>query len=316
MLLIILIIIIVCVVLGLLWYKSTRGESTEGKSKDITAKNTLTITKDGASTSSTSEAQSGREGYMKMPGSIKPCHTGEPDGETGSAWCDEIGYDKDKHGMAYFYDLGWPSTRDGSFPEDCVVEGDLSRCKEVVACSGGGFDCAFTEEFDASGALIGITNSEGLQLLDVMANDAWDGKWDDWDLVNDELKDLFEWKDGKLLLKRDFRLGSAGTELTLPMVVEGKMPPTMYMIALLGSMKLANEKKPDEIVLQVAGAKEVFDSVVLNPVVIEMPAVMREAPSMTDATNLQFGARQNEAPSTSRPPLEPGSLIEMDMRRP
>ena len=249
-LLLVLIICIFCVVLGaLLWYASRRKG---GK--------TLTITKDGATltTGSTFDFGLTGEGYMKMPRSIRPCHTGEPHDITDTEWCDKIGYDKDKHGMTYFYDLGFEGTKDIRFKEECVVKGDLQKCKEVVACSGDGFGCAFTEEFDANGALIGITNSEGLQLLDVMANDAWDGKWEDWDVLNKEIKKLLEWKDGKLVLTRDFRLGTAGTELTLPMAIQGGMPPTLYFIALLGSMKIANEKKPGEIKLQVDGAKDVF----------------------------------------------------------
>lgn len=269
LILIILIIIIVCVVLGLLWYKSTRGA----------VKNTLTITKDGASTSSTTESQSGREGYMKMPRTIKPCHTGEADGITGTAWCDSIGYDKDKHGMSYFYDLGFSATQSHRFHEDCEETGTgadaVMKCKEVVACPDGGFDCAFTEEFDADGALIGITNSEGLQLLDVMSNDAWDGKWDDWDTLNNEIMRLVEWKDGKLVLRNSNNFGTAGTEWTLLNALKNDIPPTFYFIALLGSMKMANEEKPDEIILQVDGAKEIFNNVILNPVVTEgaKPAV-------------------------------------------
>ena len=262
--LLIILIIIVCVVLGLLWYKSTRGGSTEGKSKDITVKNTLTITKDGAHTSSTSEAQSGREGYMKMPHSMKPCHTGETDGVTGTAWCDSIGYDKDKHGMVYFYDLGFSATETHRFKEDCVETGTgagaVKKCKEVIACPDGGFDCTFTEEFDSNGVLIGITNSEGLQLLEVMSNDAWDGKWDDWSSLNDEIKRLVEWKDGKLVMLHSNNLGTAGTEWTLLNAMKGGLPPTLYFVALLSSMKMANEEKPDEIILQVEGAKGVFDS--------------------------------------------------------
>ena len=250
LLLVLIIIGIFCVVLGaLLWYASRRKG---GK--------TLTITKDGATltTGSTFDFGLTGEGYMKMPRSIRPCHTGEPHDITDTEWCDKIGYDKDKHGMTYFYDLGFGGTKDIRFKEECVVKGDLQKCTEVVACSGDGFGCAFTEEFDANGALIGITNSEGLQLLDVMANDAWDGKWEDWDVLNKEIKKLLEWKDGKLVLTRDFRLGTAGTELTLPMAIQGGMPPTLYFIALLGSMKIANEKKPGEIKLQVDGAKDVF----------------------------------------------------------
>ena len=279
MIVVILTIIIIAVIIGLLWYASTKK-----KGEERPAKNTLTITKDGASTSSTTESQSGREGYMKMPRSIKPCHTGESDDITGTAWCDSIGYDKDKHGMAYFYDSGFgPNAR--MFEEECVTIGEgvgaLQKCKEVVACADGGFDCAFTEEFDADGALIGITNSEGLQLLDVMANDAWDGKWDDWSSLNDEIMRLAEWKDGKLVLINSNNLGTAGTEWTLLNAIKSDIPPTLYFLALLASMKIANEEKPDEIILQVEGAKEVFNNVILNPVVIEgtKSAVPHKAPS-------------------------------------
>jgi hypothetical protein len=268
MIVVILTIIIIAVIIGLLWYASTKK-----KDEKIPAKNTLTITKDGASTSSTSEAQSGREGYMKMPRSMKPCHTGETDGITGTAWCDSIGYDKDKHGMAYFYDLEFSAAQSHRFHEDCEETGSgagaVRKCKEVVACPDGGFDCAFTEEFDSNGALIGITDSEGIQLLDVMANDAWDGKWDDWSSLNDEVKRLVEWKDGKLVLISSNNFGTAGTEWTLLNAMKNDVPPTLYFVALLSSMKMANEEKPDEIILQVEGAKGVFDNVILNPVVME-----------------------------------------------
>ena len=278
MIVVILTIIIIAVIIGLLWYASTKKKGEERPTK-----NTLTITKDGASTSSTTESQSGREGYMKMPRSIKPCHTGEADDITGTAWCDSIGYDKNKHGVAYFYDLGFGSN-DRMFEEECVTvgeSGDLQKCKEVVACADGGFDCAFTEEFDADGALIGITNSEGLQLLDVMANDAWDGKWDDWSSLNDEIMRLVEWKDGKLVLINSNNFGTAGTEWTLLNALKNNLPPTLYFIALLASMKMANEEKPDEIILQVEGAKEIFNNVILNPGVTEgaKPAVPHKAPA-------------------------------------
>jgi hypothetical protein len=209
---------------------------------------------------------------MRIPGSVRPCHTGEPYDRTGTEWCDKIGYDKDKHGLTYFYDLGFESTTKSlGFKQDCVVKGGLQKCKEVVACSGDGFGCAFTEEFDANGALIGITNSEGLQLLDVMANDAWDGKWGDWDVLNKEIKGSFKWEDGKLVLARGSpRLGAAGTELTLPMAMKGGMSPTLYFIALLGSMKLANEKKPGEIKLQIDGAKGLFITSFITPQHVEV----------------------------------------------
>jgi len=271
MIVVILTIIIIAVIIGLLWYASTKKKGEEIQTVNP-GKKTLTITKDGASTSSTSKVQSGREGYMKMPRSMKPCHTGETDFVTGTAWCDKIGYDKDKHGMSYFYDLGFGGMGSHMFEEECVVvgeSGDLQKCKEVIACSGDGFGCAFTEEFDADGALIGITNSEGLQLLDVMANDAWGGKWDDWSSLNDEVKGLVEWKDGKLVLIHSNNLGTAGTEWTLLSAIKNDIPPTLYFLALLSSMKMANEEKPDEIILQVDGAKEIFNNVILNTGVME-----------------------------------------------
>ena len=258
--------IVIVAVIGLLWYARTKKTSTKKKSEDTPAeipveKTTLTIRSDGASTS-TNIQSSGREGYMKIPGSMKPCRTGEPDDITGTVWCDSIGYDKDKHGMAYFYDLGFGGMGSHMFEENCVAvgtSGELQKCTEVIACADGGFGCAFTEEFDADGALISITNSEGLELLDVMANDAWGGKWDDWSFLHSEIKSIFKWENGKLILAKDENFGKAGTEFTLPMAIKNELPPTMYMVALLGSMKLANEKKPDEIILQIAGAKEVFD---------------------------------------------------------
>ena len=287
MIVVILTIIIIAVIIGLLWYASTKKKDEEIQTVNP-GKTTLTITKDGAFISSTSEAQSGREGYMKMPRSMKPCHTGETDGITGTAWCDSIGYDKDKQGMAYFYDLGFSATETHRFHEDCeeigAGAGAVMNCKEVVACPDGGFDCAFTEEFDSNGALIGITNSEGIQLLDVMSNDAWGGKWDDWSSLNDEVKGLVEWKDGKLILIHSNNLGTAGTEWTLLSAIKNDIPPTLYFLALLSSMKMANEEKPDEIILQVGGAKEIFNNVILNPVVMEgagtdVPLEPLEAPS-------------------------------------
>jgi len=208
--------------------------------------NVLTITENGASTTETYRM---REGYMIIP-DVTQCHDGEP-----ADWCSEMRYSTDD-GMAFIYD-----EQLGPEPENHLpCDGETLCESKPNTCPGGGYDCAFTEKYDSDGTLISISNKNGEELLEKMADDAWAGKWENWNFAQTIKKDV-GYKDGKIIFTKDTHGFhgeiKAGDELTLEFATSMGVP-TMYFIALLLLMSEAGEPKPDKIVLAVKGARDGF----------------------------------------------------------
>jgi hypothetical protein len=210
--------------------------------------NVLTITENGTAKTNTSTEgyRMRRERYLIMP-KVQMCH--QTDNVPG--WCSSIEYNKEKNGIPFFYDLEYEADNQ-SF--DRVCEGEM--CSETVACKDGGFDCVFTEKFNDEGTLYSISNKAGEELLDMMADDAWSGKWDNWGFI-DRLKREVKYSDGKLYARTG---EDTEVELTLKMALEEGGNASVYFIALLAFMHENGEPKPDRIVLAVKGAKDAFQT--------------------------------------------------------
>jgi hypothetical protein len=208
--------------------------------------NVLTITEKGASTTETYRM---REGYMIIP-DVTQCHVDEP-----ASWCREMGYSKD-NGLAFIYDEQLGPRPENNLPCD----GETLCENKPNTCPGGGYDCAFTEKYDSEGTLISISNKNGEELLEKMADDAWAGKWENWNFAQMIKKDV-EYKGGKIIFTKDNHGPGgeikAGDELTIKLATTMGVP-TMYFIALLLFMYEAGEPKPDKIVLAVKGARHGF----------------------------------------------------------
>jgi hypothetical protein len=222
----------------------------DGKAPAPQDGNVLTITEKGASTTETYRM---REGYMIIP-DVGHCHNSpKPPG-----WCREMGYSKDE-GMAFIYDVQL-----GPRPENNLPCDGETLCEDKPnTCPGGGYDCAFTEKYDSEGTLISISNKNGEELLEKMADDAWAGKWENWNFAQTIKKDI-EYKGGKLIFTKDIHGPDvpggeikAGDELTLKLATSMGVP-TIYFIALLLLMSESGEPKPDKIVLAVKGARDSF----------------------------------------------------------
>ena len=248
LMIIILVVVVLCLV-GVAVAVFSSGSSTDSTSALASAPapkdgNVLTITENGASKTETYRM---REGYMIIP-DVRGCHVAEPAG-----WCSEMGYSKDE-GMAFIYDeqLG-PSP-----PNNLPCEEGAEMCEDKPnTCPGGGYDCAFTEKYNSEGTLISISNKKGEELLDKMADDAWAGKWKNWQFARGMKRDL-DYKGGKIILKKDGPGGAkAGNELTLKLATTMGVP-IMYFIALLLFMYEAGEPRPDKIVLAAKGARHGF----------------------------------------------------------
>ena len=200
---------------------------------------TLVITESG----STTETYRIRENYTIMP-DVSICHQGRDNN-----WCEPMGYNKDIHGAAFIYDMSLP--KNVSKYKPCT--GDIC-VEELTECPNGGYDCAFLERYDENGALVSISDKDGNELLEKMADDVWNGRWEDWD-ESRSFDERLEYVDGKLLLKSDSFFGSKGDEFTLAKANDLGMP-IAYFIALLIFKYRAGEPKPGSIVLNVTGARE------------------------------------------------------------
>lgn len=239
---IIVIVLVLCCALGLAYSVYSVKTAFENAPVRVTKKqntgDVLVITEDGASRQGGGGSSSTTETYLIL-GDPKECR-----GEKRAEWCDKVSYDQTTDGLTYFYDLGF----------DPNVQGFRNK----AACPDGGFECAYVEKFDASGALVEIVNEKGEQFLDKMADDVWAGKLDDWHFKDKIVKDI-EYANGKMTFNKAVQEGvKKGDELSLKWANSYGVA-TMYFIALLTSMKLAGEKKPAKIVLNVKGAKEAFE---------------------------------------------------------
>lgn len=248
---IIAIVLVLCCALSLAYSVYSVKTAFENAPVRVTKKkntgDVLVITEDGASREGGGGSSSTTETYLLF-GDPKECR-----GEKRAEWCDKVSYDQTTDGLTFFYDLGFdPNVR--GWTEKCQG----GSCTKKVACPDGGFECAYVEKFDASGALVEIVNEKGEQFLDKMADDVWAGKLDDWEFKDKIVEDV-EYANGKMTFNRDVQEGvKKGDELSLKWANSYGVA-TMYFIALLTSMKLAGEKKPAKIVLNVKGAKEAFE---------------------------------------------------------
>ena len=241
---IIAIVLVLCCVVSLAYSVYSVKTAFENAPVRVTKKkntgDVLVITEDGASREGGggSSSTSTTETYLIL-GDPQECR-----GEKRAEWCDKVGYDQTTDGLTFFYDLGF--------------EPDVRGFRNKAACSDGGFGCAYVEKFDASGALVEIVNEKGEQFLDTLADDVWAGKLDDWEFKDRIVKDI-EYANGKMTFKKDQQpFAKKGDELSMKSANSYGVA-TMYFIALLTSMKLAGEKKPAKIVLNVKGAKEAFE---------------------------------------------------------
>ncbi|AUT19072.1 hypothetical protein DSLPV1_101 [Dishui lake phycodnavirus 1] len=241
------VVIVVVVLIFLFWSggeekedKKSGGEKKgveEGKEKRWEKDgNILKITNDALERSSDSDGT--RENYLIVP-DVRNCHKDEPD-----EWCSEMKYNKDADGLAFIYDI-----EVGANPPP------------VGECPGGGYACAFIERYDAEGTLIGISNDSGQQLLDKMANDAWEGRWDDWQQIK-QIDSWLKWENNKMIVTKEQSnpdgVGlNVGDEFTVD--IARRMGATsMYFIFLLYLMKKAGETKPERIVLEIRNAQSGF----------------------------------------------------------
>ena len=245
------VVVVVVVVIAIVIFTSKGDSSSEksgksGKSPSSSGKRVLRITGDGAKIENY-RMRGGRENYMIIA-DVNDCHKSE----NVSKWCEDMNYQK-SYGMAFIYD-----ERLGPNPDpfaSCSGDGECER--KPNTCPDGGYMCAFTERYNDEGSLIGITNAAGEELLDKMATDAWAGKWKDWTFAQTIKKDV-EYKNGKLYLKSDGPNDiKSGDELTLELATSMGVP-VMYFIALLIFMSESGDPKPDQIVLDVKGARQSF----------------------------------------------------------
>lgn len=247
----VIVVFVICAALGIyltLPTKTSTSTSTSATQK-ATKGNVLTITEDGATT--TSEGYMMRENYMVVP-PVDHCHLDSP-----PEWCSQAGYDKSMNGLAIIYD-----TELGAKVEQRKPCDGETVCEDLpTECPGGGYDCTFIEQYDSEGTLIGMMNKSGEELLEKMADDAWAGKWnlDTWEF-GAMLKREIKYEDGKLIFKKsiDDPPMKGGDELTLKVANEMGVP-IVYFIALISMMQEAGEPKPDKIVLNVRGAQQMFN---------------------------------------------------------
>lgn len=245
-------VVVIVVVIAIVIFTSKGDSSSEKSGKSPSSpsssgKRVLRITGDGAKTENY-RMRGGRENYMIIA-NVNDCHKSED----VPKWCEDMNYQK-SYGMAYIYDeqLG-PNP-----PNNLPCSGDGVCEDKPNTCPGGGYACTFFERYNDNGDLVAITNAAGENMLDKMATDAWAGKWKEWSFAT-MMKDGIEYRDGKMFFTKDEPSGDlkAGDELNLKLALTMGVP-TMYFIALLIFMSESGEAKPDEIVLDVKGARQSF----------------------------------------------------------
>ena len=150
------------------------------------------------------------------------------------------GYEaSDTNGFAYVYDLSLSNVKGPAYTE----------------CPGGGHDCWFIEKYDSEGTMTGVVNKENESMLEKLADDIWGDKWDMENTgIVTETKKVFEFKNGKLISKRNLPGVDTGN-----VVKPTDVPTSMYFTALFISMKLSGAKKPSKITLKIRNAKDLFD---------------------------------------------------------
>lgn len=209
---------------------------------DSSSKGELVITDEGSSTNDESK----KEGYIQLP-NLREC---KGDSEEKPDYCSKYEF-SETAGYAYAYDLSLADIQGGNYEE----------------CVGGGHDCWYTEQYDQDGTLVGVVDKDGVSLLDKIADDVWNDKWSEDAGIVKFFREEVEYKDGKLLAKKEIRFGGDDTKVNPGETLKpGDVPMTsLYFIVLFSSMKLAGAEKPSKITLKIKNAKNQFDTMITRP---------------------------------------------------
>jgi hypothetical protein len=194
----------------------------------------LIITGEGATMSKT-------EKYIEMP-DLSRCYRESGEMEE---YCSA--YDKNENnGFAFVYDL------------------TVGDSRGYNSCPGGGHDCWYIEKYDNEGTMIDVVNKDGKSMLNAIADDVWNDKWDMENVrLVQEASKIFEFKDGKLVAKKKF--GAGGTEFEVGDIIKPTdFPSSLYFIGLFIAMKLANAEKPTKITVNIKNAKALFDKMKIS----------------------------------------------------
>jgi hypothetical protein len=198
------------------------------------AGSTLEVTENGASVTENYRIMPKQERYIQLP-EVYTCYGNEP-----RDYCSA--YDKND-GMAYVYDVSLANITGPEYTE----------------CPGGGHDCWYTEKFDNEGTLIAFTNKQGESMLDKMADDLWSDKLNMEHQMIKEITNHMEMKDGKLITKKTFGGGEQALQIG-DVVKPTVLPGSLYFLVLLVAMKKAGMEKPSRIVLNIKGARDLFNN--------------------------------------------------------
>ena len=194
----------------------------------------LIITGEGATmTNGTSNI----EKYIEMP-DLSRCYRESGEMEE---YCSA--YDKNENnGFAFVYDL------------------TVGDSRGYNRCPGGGHDCWYIEKYDNEGTMIDVVNKDGKSMLNAIADDVWNDKWDMENVrLVQQASEIFEFKDGKLVAKKKGG-GGGGTKFEVGDIIKPTdFPSSLYFIGLFIAMKLANAEKPTKITVNIKNAKALFD---------------------------------------------------------
>ena len=237
------IIVVVSVVLLLVligglaaFYFMNKNKNKDSSSDDSsTTGDELIITEEGTETS----AKSNKENYIQMP-QVQKCVSEDP--RLRPEFCTDYKLNENT-GFAYAYHLSLGNST-GPRYEECVS---------------GGHDCWYVEQYDEDGTMVGVVDKNGVSLLDKIADDIWNDKWDKDSGIVKEFSKVAKFEDGKLIANEKFRSRNGGDINVGDVIKPGEAPTTsLYFTLLLLSMKSAGVKKPSKITLKIKGSKKKF----------------------------------------------------------
>ena len=237
------IIVVVSVVLLLVligglaaFYFMNKNKNKDSSSDDSsTTGDELIITEEGTETS----AKSNKENYIQMP-QVQKCVSEDP--RLRPEFCTDYKLNENT-GFAYAYHLSLGNST-GPRYEECVS---------------GGHDCWYVEQYDEDGTMVGVVDKNGVSLLDKIADDIWNDKWDKDSGIVKEFSTVAKFEDGKLIANEKFRSRNGGDINVGDVIKPGEAPTTsLYFTLLLLSMKSAGVKKPSKITLKIKGSKKKF----------------------------------------------------------